>query len=191
MLKRNTLVEEGRPPRKVRFRIASSHSGRILKEVYTDGESSDSLDSEYTSSSETDPNSRLSGSDGQNNGHLSSEGDENETETGDMFSFVRASKDRGFGTKWINILSKNGTVRGVKHKVSAGQVLFDNLGKVFERVQHPHECLSCGGFGFLPCFTCHGSKMSMFRNCFTDSFKALRCTACNENGLQRCKNCMS
>ncbi|XP_039181154.1 glutaredoxin domain-containing cysteine-rich protein 1 [Crotalus tigris] len=293
MLKRNSLVEEGTPPRKVRFRITSSHSGRILREVYTDGETSDSLDSEYTSSSETDPNSRLSESDGQNNGHFSSEGDENETETGDLFSFVRASKDRGFGTKQINILSKNGTVRGVKHKVSAGQVLFDNLGKVFElssvlengriviyttslrvvrttfercelvrkifqnhrvkfveknialngdygkelsercrklgeipsvpvafiegqylggaekilsmnesgelqdlltkieRVQHPHECLSCGGFGFLPCVMCHGSKMSMFRNCFTDSFKALRCTACNENGLQRCKNCMS
>ncbi|KAL7976426.1 hypothetical protein Chor_015490 [Crotalus horridus] len=68
--------------------------------------------------------------------------------------------------------------------------LQDLLTKI-ERVQHPHECLSCGGFGFLPCVMCHGSKMSMFRNCFTDSFKALRCTACNENGLQRCKNCMS
>lgn len=130
MLKRNNLAEEGRPPRKVRFRVSSSHSGRILKEVYTDGETSDSLDSEYTSSSETDPNSRLSESDGQNNGHFSSEGDENDT--GDMFSFVRASKERGFGSKRINILSKNGTVRGVKHKVSAGQVLFDNLGKVLE-----------------------------------------------------------
>ncbi|KAM7326367.1 hypothetical protein ACRRTK_014845 [Alexandromys fortis] len=27
--------------------------------------------------------------------------------------------------------------------------------------------------------------MSVFRNCFTDAFKALKCTACNENGLQR------
>lgn len=58
-----------------------------------------------------------------------------------------------------------------------------------QRVQHPHECLSCGGFGFLPCSACHGSKMSVFRNCFTDSFKALKCTACNENGLQRCRSC--
>lgn len=58
-----------------------------------------------------------------------------------------------------------------------------------QRVQHPHECPSCGGFGFLPCSVCHGSKMSVFRNCFTDAFKALKCTACNENGLQRCKNC--
>ncbi|XP_058049803.1 glutaredoxin domain-containing cysteine-rich protein 1 [Ahaetulla prasina] len=287
----NTPLEGQRQPRKVRFRIASSHSGRILKEVYTDGETSDSLDSECTSSSESDPNSRLSESDGQNNGQPSSEGDE--TETDEMFAFLRAVKARGFGTKRINILSKNGTVRGVKHKVSAGQVLFDNLSKAFElssvlengriviyttslrvvrttfercelvrkifqnhrvkfeeknialngdygkelgercrklgetplvpaafiegqylggaekilsmnesgelqdlltkieRVQHPHECLSCGGFGFLPCLMCHGSKMSMFRNRFTDSFKALRCTACNENGLQRCQNCTS
>lgn len=59
----------------------------------------------------------------------------------------------------------------------------------YQRVQHPHECPSCGGFGFLPCSVCHGSKMSVFRNCFTDAFKALKCTACNENGLQRCKNC--
>lgn len=58
-----------------------------------------------------------------------------------------------------------------------------------QRVQHPHECPSCGGFGFLPCSACHGSKMSVFRNCFTDSFKALKCTACNENGLQRCLSC--
>ncbi|XP_030615980.1 glutaredoxin domain-containing cysteine-rich protein 1 [Delphinapterus leucas] len=67
--------------------------------------------------------------------------------------------------------------------------LQDLLTKI-ERVQHPHECPSCGGFGFLPCSICHGSKMSVFRNCFTDSFKALKCTACNENGLQRCKSCV-
>ncbi|XP_019685127.1 glutaredoxin domain-containing cysteine-rich protein 1 isoform X1 [Felis catus] len=66
--------------------------------------------------------------------------------------------------------------------------LQDLLTKI-ERVQHPQECPSCGGFGFLPCSVCHGSKMSVFRNCFTDSFKALKCTACNENGLQRCKSC--
>ncbi|XP_056658552.1 glutaredoxin domain-containing cysteine-rich protein 1 [Monodelphis domestica] len=68
--------------------------------------------------------------------------------------------------------------------------LQDLLTKI-ERVQHPHECPSCGGFGFLPCSVCHGSKMSVFRNCFTDSFKALKCTACNENGLQRCRSCIS
>ncbi|ETE57165.1 Glutaredoxin domain-containing cysteine-rich protein 1, partial [Ophiophagus hannah] len=132
MLTGDTPVEGQRLPRKVRFRIVSSHSGRILKEVYTDGETSDSLDSECTSSSESDPNSRLSESDGQNHGQASSEGDENETETDAMLMLVRAAKERGFVPKRINILSKNGTVRGVKHKVSAGQVLFNNLSKAFE-----------------------------------------------------------
>ncbi|CAM5149890.1 unnamed protein product [Natator depressus] len=293
MLKSEMKAEGERKLRKVRFRIASSHSGRVLKEVYADGETADSLDSEYTSSSETDQTSRLSEADGQQNGHLGSECDENENEQDDLLILVRATKERGFGTKRVNILSKNGTVRGVKHKVSAGQALFNNLSKIFqvstvlefgriviyttslrvvrttfercelvrkifqnhrvkfeeknialnsdygkeleercrrvceipslpvvfidgqylggaekilsmnesgelqdlltkiERVQHPHECPSCGGFGFLPCSACRGSKMSVFRNCFTDSFKALKCTSCNENGLQRCKSCAS
>ncbi|KAM4052764.1 glutaredoxin domain-containing cysteine-rich protein 1 [Anomaloglossus baeobatrachus] len=280
--------EGDRQQRKVRFRVASSYSGRVLKEVYTDG---DSVDSECASSSETDQNSIPSETDCNHNGFLGSEYDESENEPDDLLVLARATKDRGFGTKRVNILSKNGTVRGVKHKVSAGQALFDNLAKVFqstttleygriviyttslrvvrntferceivrkifqnhrvkfeeknialnseygkevdercrwvsempslpvvfidghylggaekilsmnesgelqdllmkiERVQHPHACASCGGFGFLPCLVCHGSKMSVFRNCFTDSFKALKCTACNENGLQRCKSC--
>lgn len=50
-------------------------------------------------------------------------------------------------------------------------------------------CQTCGGFAFIPCPMCHGSKMSVFRNCFTDSFKALKCTSCNENGLQPCASC--
>ncbi|MCI4380161.1 hypothetical protein PGIGA_G00236780 [Pangasianodon gigas] len=62
-------------------------------------------------------------------------------------------------------------------------------GHYLGRVQHPHTCQTCGGFAFMPCSMCHGSKMSVFRNCFTDSFKALKCTACNENGLQPCPSC--
>ncbi|AWP11799.1 putative glutaredoxin domain-containing cysteine-rich protein 1-like [Scophthalmus maximus] len=202
-----------------------------------------------------------------------------------------ATKDWMFTTKRVNILSKNGTVRGVKNKVSAGQTLFENITdsnslelllefgqiviyttsfrvvrntfercalvrKIFqnhrmkfveknialdieygkeleerckrvgeppslpvvfidghylggaekilgmnesgelqdllakiERVQHPQTCQTCGGFAFIPCPMCHGSKMSIFRNCFTDSFKALKCTSCNENGLQACGSC--
>lgn len=66
--------------------------------------------------------------------------------------------------------------------------LQDLLTKI-ERVQHPQTCQTCGGFAFIPCPMCHGSKMSVFRNCFTDSFKALKCTSCNENGLQPCASC--
>lgn len=60
---------------------------------------------------------------------------------------------------------------------------------ISQRVQHPQMCQTCGDFAFIPCPMCHGSKMSVFRNCFTDSFKALKCTSCNENGLQPCVSC--
>jgi len=132
MFKGEVKAESERLSRKVRFRVASSHSGRVLKEVYADGEATDSLDSEYTSSSETDQTSRLSEVEGQQNGHGGSECDENENEQDDLLILVRATKEKGFGTKRVNILSKNGTVRGVKHKVSAGQALFDNLSKIFQ-----------------------------------------------------------
>nr|XP_006007236.1 PREDICTED: glutaredoxin domain-containing cysteine-rich protein 1 [Latimeria chalumnae] len=294
MFKTAMKTEEERQQRKVRFRIASSHSGRVLKEVYTDGDPADSLDSECASSCETDQCSAHSEVNGHQNGCLGSECDESENEPDDLLILAGATSERGFNSRRVNILSKNGTVRGVKYKVSAGQALFDNLSKVFqqpssvlefgriviyttslrvvrttfercelvrkifqnhrvkfeeknialnsdygkeldercrkvsespslpvvfidghylggaekilsmnetgdlqdlltkiERVQHPHACTSCGGFGFIPCSVCHGSKMSVFRNCFTDSFKALKCTSCNENGLQRCKLCAS
>uniref|UniRef100_A0A8C5JYP2 Glutaredoxin, cysteine rich 1 n=1 Tax=Jaculus jaculus TaxID=51337 RepID=A0A8C5JYP2_JACJA len=279
MLKRDMKPDSDRP-RKVRFRIASSHSGRVLKEVYEDGpQAAGSLDSECASVCGLDG---LSDFEGQQNGHIESlEGDGHVKDQDNMLVLARAASEKAFGTRRVNILSKNGTVRGVKYKVSAGQALFNNLTKVLQqpsaelefdrvviyttclrvvrttfercelvrkifqnhrvkfeeknialngeygkelderckrvseapslpvvfidghylgvsahsseedcrRVQHPQECPSCGDFGFLPCSVCHGSKMSVFRNCFTDSFKALRCTACNENGLQRCKSC--
>ncbi|XP_028815918.1 glutaredoxin domain-containing cysteine-rich protein 1 [Denticeps clupeoides] len=273
--------------KRVRFRVASGNSGRVLKEIYKDDGPSDSLDSDCTSSSDA---SRVStpSTGGPPCGYLGSELDDSEGEPDDL---ILRSRDRAFAAKRVNILSKNGTVRGVKHKVSAGQALFNNwsqggkpevrlefgriviyttsfrvvrttfercelVRKIFqnhrvkfmeknialdsdygkeleerckkvgeppslpvvfidghylggaekildmnesgelqdllikiERVQHPYTCQVCGGFAFIPCPTCHGSKMSTFRNCFTDSFKALKCTACNENGLRPCPSC--
>ncbi|XP_056625861.1 glutaredoxin domain-containing cysteine-rich protein 1 [Triplophysa dalaica] len=286
---------DGKRQKRVRFRVASGNSGRVLKEMFKDEGPSDSLDSDCTSSSEAERASTPSTS-GEVNGHLfgffRSELDGNGSEPDDLLMFAGGRvKDHVLSTKRVNILSKNGTVRGVKHKVSAGQILFENLAKnngpeltlefgrvviyttsfrvvrttfercelvrkifqnhslrfieknialdseygkelemrckrvgeppslpvVFigghylggaekilemnelgelqdlltkiERVQHPNTCQACGGFAFVPCPLCHGSKMSVFRNCFTDSFKALKCTACNENGLQPCSSC--
>ncbi|XP_016326538.1 glutaredoxin domain-containing cysteine-rich protein 1-like [Sinocyclocheilus anshuiensis] len=285
--------EDGKRQKRVRFRVASGNSGRVLKEMFKDEGPSDSLDSDCTSSSEADRTSTPSTS-GEANGHLcrflGSELDDSGSEPDDLLMFA-GGRDKVLRTKRVNILSKNGTVRGVKHKVSAGQILFNNLAKnngpeltpefgriviyttsfrvvrttfercelvrkifqnhrvkfieknialdseygkeletrckrvgeppslpvVFidghylggaekilamnelgefqdllnkiERVQHPNTCQTCGGFAFVPCPMCHGSKMSVFRNCFTDSFKALKCTACNENGLQPCSSC--
>ncbi|XP_016396996.1 glutaredoxin domain-containing cysteine-rich protein 1-like [Sinocyclocheilus rhinocerous] len=286
--------EDGKRQKRVRFRVASGNSGRVLKEMFKDEGPSDSLDSDCTSSSEADRTSTPSTS-GEANGHLcrflGSELDDSGSEPDDLLMFA-GGRNKVLRTKRVNILSKNGTVRGVKHKVSAGQILFNNLAKVLqqpeltpdfgriviyttsfrvvrttfercelvrkifqnhrvkfieknialdseygkeletrckrvgeppslpvvfidghylggaekilamnelgefqdllnkiERVQHPNTCQTCGGFAFVPCPMCHGSKMSVFRNCFTDSFKALKCTACNENGLQPCSSC--
>ncbi|KAM4621566.1 glutaredoxin domain-containing cysteine-rich protein 1 [Polymixia lowei] len=292
------LMAGEKPQKRVRFRVASGNSGRVLKEMFKDEGPSDSLDSDCTSSSDPDPDpdrASTPSTSGDANGHLygflGSELDDSEGEVDDLLMYVGVTKDRLFTTKRVNILSKNGTVRGVKHKVSAGQALFENLPnsnglelslefgriviyttsfrvvrttfercelvrKIFqnhrvkfveknialdseygkdleerckrvgeppslpvvfidghylggaekildmnesgelqdlltkiERVQDPHTCQTCGGFAFIPCPMCHGSKMSVFRNCFTDSFKALKCTSCNENGLQPCLSC--
>lgn len=128
MLKRDTKTENDRP-RKVRFRIASSHSGRVLKEVYEDGQPSGSLDSECASICGIDG---LSESDGQQNGHIGSEVDEYENDQDKLLVLARAASEKSFGTRRVHILSKNGTVRGVKYKVSAGQALFNNLTKVLQ-----------------------------------------------------------
>ncbi|XP_041800610.1 glutaredoxin domain-containing cysteine-rich protein 1 [Chelmon rostratus] len=291
-----TMLTAGqeKPQKRVRFRVASGNSGRVLKEMFKDEGPSDSLDSDCTSSSDAERASSPSTSgdvQGHLYGYLGSELDDSECEPDDLLMYAGATKDWMFTTKRVNILSKNGTVRGVKHKVSAGQTLFENLPnsnsmelslefgriviyttsfrvvrttfercelvrKIFqnhrvrfveknialdceygkeleerckrvgeppslpvvfidghylggaekilgmnesgelqdllmkiERVQHPQTCQTCGGFAFIPCPMCHGSKMSVFRNCFTDSFKALKCTSCNENGLQPCVSC--
>ncbi|CAL1613917.1 unnamed protein product [Knipowitschia caucasica] len=284
-----------KPQKRVRFRVASGSSGRVLKEMFKDEGPSDSLDSDCTSNSDADRASTPStsgDSHGPLYGFMGSELEDSESEPDEMLLYAGgSSKDRVFSPKRVNILSQNGTVRGVRHKVSAGQALFESLPminslelalefgriviyttsfrvvrttfercelvrKIFqnhrvkfveknialdseygkeleerckrigeppslpvvfidghylggaekilsmnesgelqdlltkiERVQQPQTCQMCGGYAFVPCPTCHGSKMSVFRNCFTDSFKALKCTSCNENGLQACRSC--
>ncbi|KAL6117542.1 grxcr1 [Pungitius sinensis] len=279
-----------KPRKRVRFRVASGNSGRVLKEMFKDEGPSGSLDSDCTSGSDAERASTPSTS-GEAHlvGYLCPEPDAAEPD--ELLVYAGATKDWMFTTRRVNILSKNGTVRGVKHKVSAGQTLFENLPnynsmaislefgriviyttsfrvvrttfercqlvrKIFqnhrvrfveknialdseygkeleercnrvgeppslpvvfidghylggaekilsmnesgelqdlltkiERVQQPQTCQTCGGYAFVPCPMCHGSKMSVFRNCFTDSFKALKCTSCNENGLQPCVSC--
>ncbi|XP_075297814.1 glutaredoxin domain-containing cysteine-rich protein 2 [Opisthocomus hoazin] len=52
-----------------------------------------------------------------------------------------------------------------------------------------HGCSQCKGSGSAPCSRCHGSKFSMLANRFRESYRALRCPACNESGLQPCQLC--
>ncbi|XP_053155239.1 glutaredoxin domain-containing cysteine-rich protein 2 [Hemicordylus capensis] len=53
-----------------------------------------------------------------------------------------------------------------------------------------NSCSQCKGSGSAPCSVCHGSKFSMLANRFKESYRALRCPACNENGLQPCQTCV-
>lgn len=121
---------QDKPQKRVRFRVASGSSGRVLKEMFKDEGPSDSLDSDCTSNSDVERASTPStsgDSHGHQNGFLGSELDDSETEPDDLLTFAGATKNWVFTTKRVNIISNNGTVRGVKHKVSAGQTLFENL----------------------------------------------------------------
>lgn len=136
-----------KPQKRVRFRVASGSSGRVLKEMFKDEGPSDSLDSDCTSSSDAERASTPSTS-GEVQGHLcgclGSGLDDIECEPDDLLLYAGATKDWLFTTKRINILSKNGTVRGVKHKVSAGQTMFENLpnSNTVSTIQHTYICLS-------------------------------------------------
>lgn len=61
--------------------------------------------------------------------------------------------------------------------------------KNFTKIQVRSSCDKCGGYRYLPCTYCHGSKKSLHRNEFTEEFCALRCMQCDENGLVRCDEC--
>lgn len=50
------------------------------------------------------------------------------------------------------------------------------------------KCGYCGGYEFIACRKCSGTKDSVRVN-FSSEFKALRCTHCNENGLEPCPGC--
>lgn len=104
-----------KPQKRVRFRVASGNSGRVLKEMFCSD-----ADRASTPSTSGDVQGHLYG-------YLGSEPDDSECEPDDLLMYAGATKDWMFTTKRVNILSKNGTVRGVKHKVSAGQTLFENL----------------------------------------------------------------
>ncbi|XP_041357479.1 glutaredoxin domain-containing cysteine-rich protein CG12206-like [Gigantopelta aegis] len=64
-----------------------------------------------------------------------------------------------------------------------------NLFQQFPKISVRLACSSCGGYRYVPCGYCHGSKKSLFRNNFTEEFCALRCMQCDESGLQRCELC--
>ncbi|XP_077983957.1 glutaredoxin domain-containing cysteine-rich protein CG12206-like [Glandiceps talaboti] len=60
----------------------------------------------------------------------------------------------------------------------------------FEKCVPTSQCTACGGYRYVPCAWCNGSKKSSHRNNFTYDYQALKCTKCDENGLQICPECV-
>lgn len=53
-------------------------------------------------------------------------------------------------------------------------------------------CRSCGGYRYLLCSVCGGSKKSVtHRHHFSEDLVALRCVSCDESGLIRCPECVN
>lgn len=128
----------------VRFRVASANSGRVLAEVFKDerawcGLVEDSVEDSGESDSTSSPEAEQQGGSlptSEANRHLNglvveAAVDENGCEPDDLLLYASAKREMLFSNKRINICSKNGTVRGVRNKVSAGQVLFNNLSNMY------------------------------------------------------------
>lgn len=132
--------EKGKAVRTVRFRVASANSGRVLTEVFKDdtawrGPVSHSVDTvDRTSAQEPQEEGSLPAS--KANSHLNGLAVETSEDAGacdpdDLLLYASAKREKLFSNKRINICSKNGTIRGVRNKVSAGQVLFNNLSHTY------------------------------------------------------------
>lgn len=78
-----------------------------------------------------------------------------------------------------------GGVKELEHLNETGElkILLEN----FER-RSSGVCPGCGGFRYVNCMQCHGSKRSR-KTRISREINVLRCTACNENGLQLCPEC--
>lgn len=78
-----------------------------------------------------------------------------------------------------------GGVKELEHLNETGEL--KSLLENFER-RNSAVCQSCGGFRYINCAQCHGSKRSR-KTRISRHISVLRCTSCNENGLQRCQVC--
>lgn len=146
--------EKVKPAKTVRFRVASANSGRVLAEVFKDeaawsGSASDSVGSDCTSSPKAEQGSSEANS--HLNGLAVETGvDANGCEPDDLLLYASAKRETLFGNTRVNICSKNGTIRGVRHKVSAGQELFNSLSSMYSVSTPP--CWCCDHIVVQGCF---------------------------------------
>ncbi|KFO92854.1 Glutaredoxin domain-containing cysteine-rich protein 2 [Buceros rhinoceros silvestris] len=228
---------EGRP-RKVRFKISSAYSGRVLKQVYEDGQELEPPAKERTRRflrHSFEPGDRFCGAGetpenraGRADHHAESgssgspgiislcrvylyrrDTDKTLLQASPILDFgkiiiytnnlkiIRAPMDqkelmrRIIQTEGVNDWAfihrerkerlGGGHKRDVEKKAACSQYV--------QGRDASHGCSRCLGSGSAPCSLCHGSKFSMLANRFRESYRALRCPACNESGLQPCQVC--
>ncbi|NWR82545.1 GRCR2 protein, partial [Furnarius figulus] len=214
-------------PRKVRFKISSAYSGRVLKQVYEDGQELEPPAKEQSR--------RFLCHSFEPEDHLCGAGEELENRVSDAqgcalfgnqpqakpytdkfllqaspvvdfgkiiiytnnLKIIRAPMDqkelmrRIIHTEGINDCTfmyqerkerfGGGHNKDMEIKITCNQHLLDG--------DAVYGCSQCKGSGSAPCSLCHGSKFSMLANRFRESYRALRCPACDESGLQPCQIC--
>ncbi|XP_027697744.1 glutaredoxin domain-containing cysteine-rich protein 2 [Vombatus ursinus] len=231
-------------PRKVRFKISSSYSGRVLKQVFEDGQELESPKDEYPHSFIQEsfepvesvygageaPKPRfystkltaqrisvyregnaytLAGSqplfkDYKTNDHKSppildfgkiiiyTNNLKIIRTSMDKKDFMRKVLQKGEEAEEQSLMSKeegDGDSDQTDGPLPETETTFAHNQYIQEGEIPEHNCFYCRGSGSATCSLCHGSKFSMLANRFKESYRALRCRACNENGLQPCQIC--
>ncbi|XP_051650193.1 glutaredoxin domain-containing cysteine-rich protein 2 [Manacus candei] len=230
---------EGRP-RKVRFKISSAYSGRVLKQVYEDGQELEPPTKEHSRRflrHSFEPEDHFCGAGevlenrfywptaltAQRISIFREDQEHSLTATSPLLSdytlsdhaaspvvdfgkiiiytnnlkIIRAPMDqkelmrRIIQTEGINDCTflyrerkerfGGGHKKDVEKKITCNQYVQEGDAE--------HGCSQCKGSGSAPCSLCHGSKFSMLANRFRESYRALRCPACNESGLEPCHIC--
>ncbi|NXF99295.1 GRCR2 protein, partial [Sakesphorus luctuosus] len=201
---------EGRP-RKVRFKISSAYSGRVLKQVYEDGQELEPPAKEHSR--------RFLRHSFEPEDHFCAAGEalENRNFTVSRAVKCKASPVVDFGkiiiyTNNLKIIRAPMDQKELMRRIIQTEGINDCTFMYQERKERfggghkdveksvtcnqyvleddaEHGCSQCKGSGSAPCSLCHGSKFSMLANRFRESYRALRCPACNESGLQPCQIC--
>ncbi|XP_048187506.1 glutaredoxin domain-containing cysteine-rich protein 2 [Perognathus longimembris pacificus] len=231
-------------PRKVRFKISSSYSGRVLKQVFEDGQELESPKEEYPHSflqEALEPMDGVYGSgeapkpplyppkltaqkisvfrEGKAYTLAGSQPLFNDYKTNDHkpppiidfgkiiiytnnLKIIRTPMDKRDFMRRILQKEEEAEEESLMSKEESYGDEDQSVGSLLETegpfphsqyaqdAELPEEnCLHCRGSGSATCSLCHGSKFSMLANRFKESYRALRCPACNENGLQPCHIC--
>ncbi|XP_062393428.1 glutaredoxin domain-containing cysteine-rich protein 2 [Sardina pilchardus] len=208
---------EAKPPRKVRFKLNSSYSGRVLKHVYEDGQELESPEEKYPHSfMHTKIPRHLDA------GQLCSFTDLPEQPAGlyaqriNVYRGVTGFRPPTFGDlpegdpnapvlDFGKIIIYTSNLRIVpapqrrrerereREKERESEARGCGHGnKEMTSPKHKQDaggCLQCGGSGCAPCSLCHGSKLSMLAIRFNESIRDLRCQACYPEGLEPCQSC--